>query len=102
MIEADGTPERPVEMTRTNQRFPARPVRLQRSELAVPATSTHFFKRAASCAADAIFLDLEDAVAPALRSVARDNAVRALDEIDWGPKTISVRVNDLTTPWALP
>jgi malyl-CoA/(S)-citramalyl-CoA lyase len=102
MIEAGKTSERLVGMTRRTQPFPALPARLQRSELAVPATSTHFFKKAAVGAADAIFLDLEDAVAPALRAVARDNAVRALNETDWGSKTMSVRVNDLTTPWALP
>ena len=44
---------------------PLRNPRLQRSELAVPATSPRFFAKAAASAADVIFLDLEDAVAPA-------------------------------------
>jgi malyl-CoA/(S)-citramalyl-CoA lyase len=75
--------------------------RLQRSELAVPATSTQFFEKAAKGPADSIFLDLEDAIAPDRRIEARECAVRALDEIDWGAKTVSVRVNGLDTPYAL-
>jgi malyl-CoA/(S)-citramalyl-CoA lyase len=75
--------------------------RLQRSELAVPATSEKFFEKAAGGSADSIFLDLEDAVAPSRRIEARSNAVRALDEIDWGAKTVSVRVNGLGTSWAV-
>lgn len=73
--------------------------RLQRSELAVPATSARFIEKAAKCAADAIFLDLEDAVIPELKPQARKNAIVALNEIDWGAKTVSVRVNALDTPW---
>lgn len=75
--------------------------RLQRSELAVPATSEPFFEKAARGPADSLFLDLEDAVAPHRRVEARANAVRALNEVDWGTKTVSVRVNGLTTPWAI-
>ena len=75
--------------------------RIQRSELAVPATSRQFFEKAARGPADSIFLDLEDAVAPSRREEARANAVAALHEVDWGTKTVSVRVNGLTTPWAI-
>ena len=76
-------------------------VRLQRSELAVPATSEKFFEKAARGPADSLFLDLEDAVAPNRRVEARAAAVEALNGIDWGSKTVSVRVNGLTTPWAI-
>jgi malyl-CoA/(S)-citramalyl-CoA lyase len=75
--------------------------RLQRSELAVPATSLPFFEKAARGPADTLFLDLEDAVAPQRRDEARANAVLALNTIDWGTKTVSVRVNGLGTRWAL-
>jgi malyl-CoA/(S)-citramalyl-CoA lyase len=75
-------------------------VRLQRSELAVPATSPRFFEKAAKGAADVIFLDLEDAVAPAKKDEAREQAIAALNDIDWGTKTMAVRVNGLDTPWA--
>ncbi len=73
--------------------------RLQRSELAVPATSARFVEKAAASAADAIFLDLEDAVVPERKAEARKNAVAALRDLDWGRKIVSVRVNALDTPW---
>ena len=79
---------------------PLRANRLQRSELAVPATSPRFFEKAAASAADVIFLDLEDAVAPAKKDEAREQAIAALNDIDWGRKTMAVRVNGLDTPWA--
>lgn len=77
-----------------------RPERLHRSELAVPATNPRFFAKAAASAADVVFLDLEDAVAPHAKDEARANAVAALNEVDWGGKTMAVRVNGLDTPWA--
>jgi malyl-CoA/(S)-citramalyl-CoA lyase len=75
--------------------------RLQRSELAVPASSEKFFEKAARGPADSLFLDLEDAVAPGLKVEARTKAVEALNQLDWGAKTVSVRVNGLNTPWAI-
>jgi malyl-CoA/(S)-citramalyl-CoA lyase len=78
-----------------------RAVRAQRCELAVPATSPRFFAKAAASAADSLFLDLEDAVAPAQKDVARAQAIDALKNLDWGDKFVSVRVNGLDTPWAL-
>lgn len=78
-----------------------RVARIQRSELAVPATSSQFFEKAARGPADSLFLDLEDAVAPGRREEARDMAVEALSAIDWGQKIVSVRVNGLGTPWAI-
>lgn len=77
------------------------PARLQRSELAVPATSGHFFAKGARGPADSIFLDLEDAVTPNRREEARSMAVGALNSVDWGKKAVSVRINDLSTRWAL-
>lgn len=67
----------------------------------MPATSEKFFEKAARGPADSLFLDLEDAVAPALRVQARSAAVQALNQIDWRTKTVAVRVNGLTTPWAI-
>ncbi|MBU1358710.1 MAG: CoA ester lyase [Gammaproteobacteria bacterium] len=78
-----------------------RPTRLQRSELAVPATRDRFFAKAAEGTADAVFLDLEDAVAPGQKDEARAKAIQALQDVDWGAKTVAVRVNGLDTPWAL-
>ena len=83
-------------------KYPAGGVaRVQRSELAVPATSEKFFVKAAQGPADSLFLDLEDAVAPDRRVEARAQAVKALNEVDWGDKVVSVRVNGLGTPWSI-
>jgi malyl-CoA/(S)-citramalyl-CoA lyase len=71
--------------------------RLNRSELAVPGSRPQLFEKAASSAADVIFLDLEDAVAPDDKVQARKNVVEALNDIDWGTKTLSVRINGLDT-----
>ncbi|MET0481389.1 MAG: CoA ester lyase [Aestuariivirgaceae bacterium] len=73
------------------------PPRLNRSELAVPGSQPQLFAKAAASAADVIFLDLEDAVAPDDKATARKNIIAALNEQDWGTKTISVRINGLDT-----
>jgi malyl-CoA/(S)-citramalyl-CoA lyase len=73
------------------------PARLNRCELAVPGSSVKLFEKAAKSAADVIFLDLEDAVAPDDKPQARQNIVQALHDIDWGSKTMSVRINGLDT-----
>ena len=73
------------------------PPRLNRSELAVPGSSTKFLERAAESAADVVFLDLEDAVAPDDKVSARHNVIAALNDLDWSGKTISVRINGLDT-----
>ncbi|QQP90290.1 CoA ester lyase [Skermanella sp. TT6] len=73
------------------------PARLNRSELAVPGSSPKLFEKAARSAADVIFLDLEDAVAPDDKPQARKNIVEAINDIDWGDKTLSVRINGLDT-----
>src|SRR5579884_3555664 len=71
--------------------------RLHRSELAVPGSNPGIFEKAAKSAADIIFLDLEDAVAPDDKEQARRNIVAGLNEIDWGSKTMMVRINGLDT-----
>ncbi len=74
--------------------------RLRRSELAVPASSTKMITKSAASDADLVFLDLEDAVAPAQKVAARDNAVAGLNDLDWGRTLRAVRVNGADTPWA--
>ena len=73
--------------------------RLNRSELAVPGSRPELFEKAAASAADVVFLDLEDSVVPDDKATARNNVIGALREIDWGAKTISVRINGLDTPY---
>ncbi|MDG1432168.1 MAG: CoA ester lyase [Paracoccaceae bacterium] len=81
--------------------YPLRQQRLQRSELAVPASNTTMIDRAANSTADFVFLDLEDAVAPPEKTQARKNAIEALNDIDWAEKgkTVSVRINGLDTQY---
>lgn len=71
--------------------------RLNRSELAVPGSSPEMFEKAAKSKADVVFLDLEDAVAPDKKEQARKNIIQALHDVDWGGKTLSVRINGLDT-----
>ena len=73
------------------------PGRLNRSELAVPGSQPQLFEKAAQSDVDVIFLDLEDAVAPDEKDQARKNIVKALHEVDWNSKTMSVRINGLDT-----
>src|SRR5258705_1119164 len=73
------------------------PARLNRSELAVPGSQPNLFEKAAKSAADVVFLDLEDAVAPDDKAQARKNIIQALRDIDWGTKTLSMRINGLDT-----
>jgi malyl-CoA/(S)-citramalyl-CoA lyase len=67
--------------------------RLTRSYLAVPAHRERLVQNAAASKADAVFLDLEDAVPPAEKATALDMAASALAAIDWGRKWVAVRLN---------
>jgi malyl-CoA/(S)-citramalyl-CoA lyase len=44
-------------------------------------------------------IDLEDSVAPSDKDIARANTIAAISDVDWGRKTLSVRINGLDTPW---
>jgi citrate lyase subunit beta / citryl-CoA lyase len=56
--------------------------------------------KARSLTPDSLFLDLEDAVAPAMKQAARANVIAAVCEGGFSTTTVSVRINDVTTPWA--
>lgn len=73
--------------------------RVQRCELAVPASNVKMIEKAVDCDADFVFLDLEDAVAPGDKVQARKNAIEAVNDLDWAGKgkTIAVRINGLDT-----
>jgi citrate lyase subunit beta / citryl-CoA lyase len=73
--------------------------RARRSELATPASSERMCEKAATSGADLVFLDLEDACAPAVKESSRATVVAALTELDWGRTIRAVRVNGLDTPW---
>src|SRR5882757_2329544 len=74
------------------------PVRLLRSMLFVPATSERFFSKALASEADGIIFDLEDAVAEGRKESARKLLVSALNDLDFGVKTVAVRINGIATP----
>ena len=83
----------------SHTRFDPVRARLQRSELAVPGSQPAMFRKAFDSDADFVFLDLEDAVAPADKVQARANVIATLLELDWrgSGKTVSVRVNGIDT-----
>ena len=74
--------------------------RARRSCLAVPGSSPRFLAKAPGLAADEVFLDLEDAVAPDAKEEARRHVVDALRSGDWSGKVRAVRINAVTTRWA--
>jgi citrate lyase subunit beta/citryl-CoA lyase len=79
--------------------YPIRKQRLQRSYLAVPGSNPTMIERAFKSAADYVFLDCEDAVAPPDKEQARKNIIQALNDLDWKGigKSVSVRINGLDT-----
>jgi citrate lyase subunit beta / citryl-CoA lyase len=70
---------------------------MPRSLLAVPASNLAMAEKALASEADAVFLDLEDAVAPAEKAGAREKVARALEDLDWGERPRLYRANALDT-----
>jgi citrate lyase subunit beta / citryl-CoA lyase len=78
----------------------ARAYRPRRTTLAVPASSPRFLIKARELEVDEVFIDLEDAVAPAEKEQSRSVVAQSLRDGGWGSKTRAVRVNDVRTGWA--
>ena len=78
---------------------PAPVARPNRCQLFGPGSRPAIFEKMATSAADVINLDLEDSVAPDDKAQARKNIIEAIVDIDWGRKTLSVRINGLDTPY---
>jgi citrate lyase beta subunit len=74
-------------------------MRAPRSVLAVPASNLEMAEKALASAADAVFLDLEDAVTPDEKGGARGKVVRALRELDWRSRPSLYRANAHDTPY---
>jgi citrate lyase subunit beta/citryl-CoA lyase len=74
-------------------------MKVARSLLAVPATRRKMAEKALASAADAVFLDLEDAVAPESKPAARGDVVSALQDLDWRGRPTVFRANALDTPY---
>ncbi|MGY9037672.1 L-malyl-CoA/beta-methylmalyl-CoA lyase [Sulfitobacter sp. M13] len=78
---------------------PTAPARPNRCQLFGPGSRPAIFEKMASSDADVINLDLEDSVAPSDKDSARANIIKAISDVDWGDKTLSVRINGLDTPY---
>lgn len=78
---------------------PPAPARPNRCQLFGPGSRPAIFEKMAASAADVINLDLEDSVAPSDKDAARANIIEAINDVNWGKKTLSVRINGLDTPY---
>jgi citrate lyase subunit beta/citryl-CoA lyase len=74
-------------------------LRPRRSVLYMPAANERALDKAKNLPADALIFDLEDAVAPDAKDVARVNAVAAAGSGAYGRREVTIRCNGLDTPW---
>ncbi|AVG39415.1 HpcH/HpaI aldolase/citrate lyase family protein [Achromobacter insolitus] len=77
------------------------PIRPRRSVLYMPGANARALDKARSLDADALILDLEDAVAPDAKAHAREQVADALRTGGYGRRECIVRINALDTPWGL-
>ena len=75
-------------------------MRLRRCELSTPGSNEKMIEKALGTAADVVFLDLEDAVAPNQKVEARGKVIQALRSLNWGKKTRAIRMNNIETEYA--
>ncbi len=73
--------------------------RPRRSVLYMPASNARALAKAATLPCDGLILDLEDAVAPDAKEVAREQACAAARSGDYGRREVTIRVNSVGTPW---
>ncbi len=76
-------------------------MRPRRSVLYIPGDNDRALEKSRSLAADSIIIDLEDSVAPGNKEAARDRAIAAIRQADFGTREIILRVNPLETPWGM-
>jgi citrate lyase subunit beta / citryl-CoA lyase len=74
-------------------------LRPRRSALYMPGSNARAIEKARSLAADVLILDLEDAVAPEAKAVARRQVCDAVSNRTFGSREVVVRINALSTPW---
>jgi len=73
--------------------------RPRRSVLYMPGSNARALEKARELPADALILDLEDAVAPDAKALARNQVCRAVAEKSFGKREVVIRINALSTPW---
>ncbi len=78
---------------------PPMQIRPRRSVLYMPGSNARALEKAKSIAADALILDLEDAVAPEAKEAARKQVCDAVKAGGYGHREMVIRVNALDTPW---
>ena len=71
----------------------------RRSVLYMPGANERALEKAKGIDADALSLDLEDAVAPDAKAEARERVCAAASSGDYGSKEVTIRVNGLDTQW---
>ncbi|MBN9591260.1 MAG: CoA ester lyase, partial [Alphaproteobacteria bacterium] len=74
-------------------------IRPRRSVLYMPGSNTRALEKARTLPADALILDLEDAVAPDAKDIAREQVCTAVKARGFGKREVIVRINALSTPW---
>ena len=74
-------------------------LRPRRSALYMPAANERALEKAKTIATDAIIFDLEDAVSPDAKDLARAQAVAAVNSGEYGKRELTIRCNALATPW---
>jgi citrate lyase subunit beta/citryl-CoA lyase len=74
-------------------------IRPRRSVLYMPGSNARALEKAKSLPADALILDLEDAVAPDAKELARRQVAEAVAARGFGPREVVVRINALASPW---
>ena len=75
--------------------------RPRRSLLFMPGSNARALEKAQTLAADGLIFDLEDAVAPDAKSLARDQIARAVTARGFGKREVLIRINSLDSPWWL-
>jgi len=73
--------------------------RPRRSVLYMPAANERALEKAKDLQADALIFDLEDAVSPENKELARDQACAAASSSEYGNRELTIRCNGLDTPW---
>ena len=74
-------------------------IRPRRSVLYMPGANERALEKAKGIDADALILDLEDAVAPDAKAEARERVCAAASSGDYGSKEVAIRANGLDTDW---
>jgi citrate lyase subunit beta/citryl-CoA lyase len=75
------------------------PIRPRRSVLYMPGSNARALEKARTLDVDALILDLEDAVAPDAKDLARDQVREAITAGGYGHRELVIRVNGPATPW---